>query len=253
VVNATALVVRVGRRNLARPHTGRKGMVDKTTAISVNDLNKSQLEDEHVHQVYEEIGKHFSDTRYKAWPVVESFLNGLDVGCIGADVGCGNGKYMAVNRNIVMLGSDRSSILLGICRDRGFEAMTCDTLDLPYRSNSLDFALSIAVIHHLSSPERRLAALQELLRIIKPGGKLLVFVWALEQSGKRKFDQQDNFVSWSMPHGKYLDGDAPKVYQRFYHVFVEGELEDLIKQTNACEIEQSGYDRDNWYAICRKR
>jgi tRNA (uracil-5-)-methyltransferase TRM9 len=223
----------------------------KTISISVDALDKKQLEDKHVHDVYQVIGKHFSDTRYKPWPVVESFLNDLDIGSIGADVGCGNGKYLGVNPNVAVLGSDRSNVLLDIVRDRGFEAMICDTLDLPYRSESFDFALSIAVIHHLSSNERRLAALKELLRIIKPGGRLLVFVWALEQSGKRTFQTQDNFVSWSMHHEKY-SADGPQVFQRYYHVFVKDELESLIRQTNMCTIVQSGYDRDNWFAICQR-
>ena len=42
--------------------------------------------------------------------------------------------------------------------------------------------MSIAVIHHFSSPERRLNAIKELFRIAKTGGKILIFVWALEQT-----------------------------------------------------------------------
>jgi ubiquinone/menaquinone biosynthesis C-methylase UbiE len=44
-----------------------------------------------------------------------------------------------------------------------------DTLRLPYRSDAFDVVLSIAVLHHLSTKERRLQALSELLRITKPG------------------------------------------------------------------------------------
>ena len=42
--------------------------------------------------------------------------------------------------------------------------------------------ISIAVIHHFSTPERRKEAIAELLRIVKPGGKVLIFVWAMEQT-----------------------------------------------------------------------
>lgn len=50
--------------------------------------------------------------------------------------------------------------------------------------------ICIAVIHHLSTADRRLAAIKELIRIIKPGGRVLISVWALEQdfsnTGNRK-------------------------------------------------------------------
>lgn len=41
------------------------------------------------------------------WPVVEDFLNSLEQGSLGADIGCGNGKYIGVNPNVCILGSDR--------------------------------------------------------------------------------------------------------------------------------------------------
>lgn len=42
--------------------------------------------------------------------------------------------------------------------------------------------LCIATLHHLASEERRVAALALLLRALAPGGRALVYVWALEQS-----------------------------------------------------------------------
>ena len=44
--------------------------------------------------------------------------------------------------------------------------------------------ICIAVIHHLSTPARRLAAIEELSRIVRPGGRILISVWALEQNLK---------------------------------------------------------------------
>jgi ubiquinone/menaquinone biosynthesis C-methylase UbiE len=63
----------------------------------------------------------------------------------------------------------------------GVELCAADTVTLPYRSGVFDAAISIAVLHHLSSHQRRLAALTEMLRILRVGGKLLVYVWAQEQ------------------------------------------------------------------------
>jgi len=41
------------------------------------------------------------------WPVVERFLLELPDGSIGLDVGCGNGKYLTINRKVFVLASDR--------------------------------------------------------------------------------------------------------------------------------------------------
>ena len=40
---------------------------------------------------------------------------------------------------------------------------------------------SIAVIHHMATHERRRYAIEECIRVLKPGGRLLLCVWAYEQ------------------------------------------------------------------------
>ncbi|XP_013366575.1 PREDICTED: alkylated DNA repair protein alkB homolog 8 isoform X2 [Chinchilla lanigera] len=146
-----------------------------------SDREASQLEQEHVHRVYEEIAEHFSSTRHTPWPRVVGFLKALPAGSVVADVGCGNGKYLGVNKELVMIGCDRSKNLVDICRRRRFQAFVCDALAVPVRGGSCDACISIAVIHHFATPERRVAALQEIVRLLRPGGKALIYVWAMEQ------------------------------------------------------------------------
>lgn len=66
------------------------------------------------------------------------------------------------------------------------DVAVADGLALPYRGASCDGALCIAVLHHIASPSRRLALLAQLLRILRPGGRALVTVWATEQENMRK-------------------------------------------------------------------
>jgi ubiquinone/menaquinone biosynthesis C-methylase UbiE len=63
-------------------------------------------ENQYVYKVYDFIAPHFSETRYKPWPVVVQFLESFQKYSFIADVGCGNGKYFGVNPNIEMFGSD---------------------------------------------------------------------------------------------------------------------------------------------------
>ncbi|GAB1729848.1 hypothetical protein NU195Hw_g2232t1 [Hortaea werneckii] len=186
-------------------------------------------EELHVHEVYEQIASHFSSTRYKPWPIIERFLNTLPPGSVGLDVGCGNGKYLAVNPNIYILGSDRSTNLTRIARThQPHSALVADILDLPHAHSTFDFAISIAVIHHLSTPARRREAIASILETLRPagksqggvgegregGGKALLYCWALEQEGSRRGwsegDEQDVMVPWVMRGRKGTKGKKGK-------------------------------------------
>lgn len=110
-----------------------------------------------------------------------SYLDGVNEKTLG----CGNGKNLQVTPNSVVVGSDNCLELLKIAGDRGGEVGLADCLNLPYRSGVFDSTISIAVIHHLCTEERRIRALQELCRITRPGGSILVYVWAFEQDNKK--------------------------------------------------------------------
>ncbi|KAM6099985.1 putative tRNA methyltransferase 9B isoform 3-T5 [Theristicus caerulescens] len=52
------------------------------------------------------------------------------------------------------------------------------------------------VIHHFSTEERRMRAIKEMARILRVGGQIMIYVWAMEQK-RRKFEKQDVFVPWN--------------------------------------------------------
>ena len=119
--------------------------------------DSASYESIHVHDVYDRIAPHFAQTRYKPWPLISRFLLSLPPGSVGLDVGCGNGKYLAINPDIFILGSDRSGGLVDIARrekrNHSNDAVVGDILDLPHGKGKFDFAISIAVVHHLSTRE----------------------------------------------------------------------------------------------------
>ena len=55
-----------------------------------------------------------------------------------------------------------------------FQVMHCDNLSLPFKDETLDAALSVAVIHHIATAERRIRALEELARVLRVGGKVMI-------------------------------------------------------------------------------
>ncbi|XP_030008075.1 putative tRNA methyltransferase 9B [Sphaeramia orbicularis] len=156
----------------------------------------SRLERDHVHSVYDKIAPYFNDSRYKAWPKVRQFLLDLQPGSIVADIGCGNGKYLHINKEVFKLGCDVCRPLVDFAWSQGHEVQMCDGLHLPYRDGCFDAVLSIAVIHHLSTKERRIRAIKEMARTLRVGGRIMIYVWAMEQK-RRKFEKQDIFVPWN--------------------------------------------------------
>jgi len=157
---------------------GEEAKVEESKGTAPTDMEKK-----HVYDVYERIAPHFSNTRYKPWPKIQKFLEDLPEGSLNCDVGCGNGKYLGVNKNkIINIGTDRSWNLLGVGRsiDKDYQSFFADSLSLPVRPSLFDSVISIAVIHHFSTRALRLHAIAEFIRILKPGGKLLIYVWAYE-------------------------------------------------------------------------
>ncbi|KAF3394039.1 hypothetical protein F1880_005571 [Penicillium rolfsii] len=219
-------------------------------------------EEQNVHEVYQQIAGHFSATRYKPWPIVEKFLQGLAPGSVGLDVGCGNGKNLQVNRDVFIVASDRSENLAKIAvQHQPHAAVVADILHLPHRDAFFDFAVCIAVVHHMSTPARRVDAIAEILRTIKrrsatqPGGRILVYAWALEQKNSRrgwdKGDSQNLMVPW-VRRAKPGSGEEDQTFHRYYHLYESGELERDIEQAGGVVVE-SGYEKDNWWAIATPR
>lgn len=215
-------------------------------------LTMNAFEEKHVLQPYNSISAHFKQTRVYLWPSAKAFLNTIQPYELVADIGCGNGRGIK-EYPFISIGCD-------ICLPNLIEASTQlsgvvrgNAIHLPYRTNQFDKLISIAVIHHLSSKERRKQAIQELVRIVKPTGKLFIQVWALEQptDSRRKFIDQDNMVSWTLQKKYTKDKLKDETYHRFYHVFKKGELEDLCNLPNI-KIEKSFYEKGNWCIILKK-
>lgn len=201
---------------------------------------------QYVHSTYDQIASHFDQTRHRPWPQVQRFLSSLSPGSLVLDIGCGNGKYLASRPDCSVIGLERSQGLVDIVAGKGLMVLRGDALAVPIRSNSLDAVLCVAVIHHFPTEEMRLQAVREIIRVLKPGGLALIYVWAREQS-ERQFDSNDCLLSWKSP------SNPQSVPLRFYHVFEKGELDALVsKATDTGKIESSYYDHSNWCVVVKK-
>jgi SAM-dependent methyltransferase len=91
------------------------------------------------------------------------------------DVGCGTG---AISRRLTKWGrvvsTDFSALALEYSRRRGLQhLLRADAMRLPFATGSFDLAVCMDVLEHLPDDH---AALCELFRVLKPGGRLIATV-----------------------------------------------------------------------------
>jgi ubiquinone/menaquinone biosynthesis C-methylase UbiE len=95
------------------------------------------------------------------------------------DVGCGTGALAArlVDAGYEMFGVDPSEGMLAILRERtsAIDAACASGDDLPFEDASFDLVLSVAVLHHIADPRVVRSTLAEMVRVLRPSGRVLVW------------------------------------------------------------------------------
>lgn len=252
---------------------------------NLSEDSKIEIERKYVKTTYDEIANDFSNTRYKKWPKVDSFLTNLSKHSLLLDVGCGNGKYLN-NSGTLNIGCDISSGLLKICKSKNFEVIHCDMTQLPFRKQSFDALICIAALHHIVSVERRQNCLASMIELLVVGGVMFIQVWAFEQ----KLDETKYLSTNKMSHNEATPQDTMEIKMdesvilpihknrtpfvdqemlvpfkyktsegsgyseslRYYHLFKEGELDDIILNIPGAKLVDSFYDQGNWCGLIER-
>ncbi|XP_052867562.1 uncharacterized protein LOC128273598 [Anopheles cruzii] len=200
--------------------TETRSMTDRSGSRTDVSGRSAALERAYVHDVYENCEEPNGQIR----PRVAQFLTGLEPGSLVCDVGCGNGRYLSgLNPLIYTIGVDRCYRLTQVAHGKDGEVAICDNLDLPFRDESFDAVLSLAVVHHFATAERRVGAIRELARILRIGGRVIITVWALEQR-HRRFESQDVLVPWQPPRSRAAGASDEEDDDDFlppYHAYTE--------------------------------
>ncbi|MCA0970250.1 MerR family transcriptional regulator [Halobacillus litoralis] len=99
------------------------------------------------------------------------------VGETGLDIGIGTGnlgsRYLADGASVI--GVDQSEEMLKMCREQHPEIDTRSGhfLQLPVMSQSVDFITTSYALHHVKEEDKPLA-LEEMARVLKPNGRLVI-------------------------------------------------------------------------------
>ena len=143
------------------------------------------------------------------------------------NVGCAHGPdFLPFRQNFELHGIDFSAEMLRLAqrysRKFNFSASLslADVGYLPYHDETFDWAISVATYHHIKGERERQAALDELRRVLKPGGEAFITVWNRGQP-RFWFSGKEVAVPWRTKE---------KTLERYYYLFSYPELEELVKE-----------------------
>jgi len=217
------------------------------------------------------IAKSFDKTRKKPWVQCIEFINKLPKNHIIADIGCGNGRHLipCSKQCKKAIGIDLSKELLKIIKNKinidkieNINLIHSNVLNIPLKNDSIDSALYIAALHNIKDRKNRLQSLEEVHRILKKNGLLIISVWSRWQDKFRK----QFLKKWFTEFNQNEYGDVNIYWRqhglnipRFYHLYSKKEfLNDINKvnfeilDINDVKLHSKKYP-DNYFAILRKK
>jgi len=113
--------------------------------------------------------------------IIAELLRGIELPADAQilDAGCGSGRNMVDFARLgVVTGVEIADVSVVRARERGVgEVVQCSITELPFADARFDLTVCLDVIEHIADHAR---ALQELHRVIRPGGVLLVTVPAYQ-------------------------------------------------------------------------
>jgi len=197
-------------------------------------------------QVWDAIASGWSDWRARPRHEVDKFAyNWLPPSKI-LDIGCGNGRNLAQfsARGFDCYGIDFSKNMITEA-EKGFaksklraKFKVADARKLPYHNASFEHCLFIAILHHLKGEKDRMAALNEMKRVLRPGGTAIISVWNKYSFGHPHLTlrPKETYIAWNR---------KGKQRMRYYYLFNKWELKKLIERSGLRILRSGGLFDDN--------
>lgn len=208
--------------------------------------------DANQQNVWDALAKQWHRYRQRQWKDIEIIINSLGwkPGKI-LEIGCGNCRNLLTfaQRGFDCYGIDFSKEMLKYAKEFckknkiKIKLKKAKAESLPFPNNSFDYVLSIALLHHLKKSEQ-LKAVNEMFRILKPGGKAIATVWNKLNPKFWKFlFKKETFIPWRIDN---------KVYRRYYYFFNFWELKKMLKDRGFKIVKSSSIFSRNIILVIKK-
>lgn len=215
--------------------------------------NENMLEVTKV--TYDEISDDWDSKRRYSWKPVVNFVEAIEFKDKKSflDIGCGGGRdlELALSKGFLkenIKGCDYSKGQVKVVLDKGFDCKVCDMQNLSFENSSFDVITCIAAFHHLLNRKYMIKALNEIKRVLKNDGVVLLSNWFPDldfiksQEIKGKFHFVDN--NRKIVKVTYKKNDT--FYDRYYYLFDEKELKDLVLECGFL-IDNEEFFEGNYY------
>lgn len=203
------------------------------------------------HGVWERIAHSFDATRERTWSAVTDFVDALPPSQRVLDLMAGNGRHAAyaeaAGHHTTWFDWSRPAASIAAARLQG-PVVVGDATRLPFASTSFDAVLYIAGLHGIPSAAARAASLQELQRVLAPGGTALVTVWSRDAPRFRSEGVAGEALDISIP---WRAGGHEE--ERTYHLYTRESLHTALVDAGFTVKRLEGVavaaeEADNWVA-----
>ena len=215
---------------------------------------------------YEDIGKSFDVTRKKySWPEIDEFSGKISASDSVIDIGCGNGRlFSRLPKGVKYLGVDASHSLIEAAKQNfsNAEFKVGDGANMPdVASNLFDWAISLAVWHHFAGSDNQIKFLNEVARVVKPNGRVIISVWDVLGNKNLRWRVFKSrllcifllrFYLWNDIVFPWRDSSGKIIGLRYYHIFSPKNIRRLFARSNLklVSISKSG---GNYWLEAEKR
>jgi ubiquinone/menaquinone biosynthesis C-methylase UbiE len=232
-----------------------------------------------IKETYEIIAEKFSHTRSRVWDDLAIFLKYVRHGDRVLDLGCGNGRLseLFALRHVEYFGVDNSPALIKLANEKYPDKLfiVADALALPLSENYFDVVTSIAIMNHIPAEFQQLY-LENILKVLRPGGWFLMTNWNLWNTENKKGIQAFQFDKENLTDEEFLEkymvvrsqlkeNEVITIWNNerplYYYAFKKDELESLLNAhgfaVEKCFYSKKGAEADldsgeNIITIARK-
>ncbi|CAN5299878.1 hypothetical protein BH10PAT2_BH10PAT2_2020 [soil metagenome] len=244
--------------------------MDQSTLKKLNTLNQ---------KFYDVVSEKFSETREVPWsgwteliPLLQEKFSQTSLTVL--DIGGGNGRFGVFLKThftestftYVDLDSSPKLLLLAersLVKTFSKDTYVLETLDLVEKVPEMkaDLIVLFGVLHHLPSRKLRTQRIQQLAKLLNPGGILIFTAWQFDQLpnifNRRQSSHELGFEKEELEENDYfLTWERGVQATRYCHLLNQTEIDDLITSSGLKLIKQFPADgkncQTNQYIVLRR-